>query len=134
MKELDELDLPEDLRYAEDHEWARAEADHVRIGISDYAQDQLGDMVYVELPKVGDTFAQKEQFGTVESVKAVSELYMPVAGEIISVNKALEESPELLNKDPYGKGWMIELKPGRPSGFETLMTRNAYLEMLRGKK
>ena len=134
MKELDELDLPEDLRYAENHEWAKSEADNLRIGISDYAQDQLGDMVFVELPRVGDTFAQKEQFGTVESVKAVSELYMPVAGEIISVNKTLEESPELVNKDPYGKGWMIEVKPSDLSELETMMTKGVYMEMLRGKK
>jgi glycine cleavage system H protein len=132
MKEIEELQLPDDVRYAEDHEWARVEADHIRVGISDYAQDQLSDVVFVELPEVGDTFGKGEEFGTVESVKAVVELYLPVGGEILAVNNALEDAPELVNESPYQKGWFIEVKPTDPSEMDTLMTREAYLEMLKG--
>lgn len=132
MKEIDELNLPDDVRYAEDHEWIRYEGDKVRIGISDYAQDQLGDIVFVELPQSGDTFEKGEEFGTVESVKAVSELYMPIGGEILSVNAALEESPDLVNQSPYNDGWMIEVKPSDSAELEALITRDAYLEMLKG--
>ena len=132
MKEIDELNLPDDVRYAEDHEWIRYEGDKVRIGISDYAQDQLGDIVFVELPQSGDTFEKGEEFGTVESVKAVSELYMPIGGEILSVNTALEESPDLVNQSPYNDGWMIEIKPSNSAELEALITRDAYLEMLKG--
>lgn len=132
MKEIDELNLPDDVRYAEDHEWIRSEGDKVRIGISDYAQDQLGDIVFVELPQSGDTFEKGEEFGTVESVKAVSELYIPIGGEILSVNTALEESPDLVNQSPYNDGWMIEVKPSNSTELEALITRDAYLEMLKG--
>jgi glycine cleavage system H protein len=132
MKEIKELDLPDDLRYAEDHEWARAEADNIRVGISDYAQDQLSDVVFVELPQVGDSFGKGEEFGTVESVKAVVELFMPVGGEILAVNNALEESPELVNESPYQEGWFIQVKPTDPLEMDTLMTKKAYFEMLKG--
>ncbi len=132
MKEIDELNLPDDVRYAEDHEWIRSEGDKVRIGINDYAQDQLGDIVFVELPQSGDTFEKGEEFGTVESVKAVSELYMPIGGEILSVNTALEESPDLVNQSPYNDGWMIEVKPSDSAELEALITLDAYLEMLKG--
>ncbi|MBW1675231.1 MAG: glycine cleavage system protein GcvH [Deltaproteobacteria bacterium] len=134
MKEIGELQLPDDVRYAEDHEWARSEGENTRIGISDYAQDQLGDIVYVEFPQVGDTFNKGEEFGTVESVKAVAELYMPIGGEILAVNTALEESPELVNKSPYGDGWLIEVKPADSAELDTLMTRDVYLETLKGIK
>ncbi|MBW1767724.1 MAG: glycine cleavage system protein GcvH [Deltaproteobacteria bacterium] len=132
MKEINELDLPDDVRYAKDHEWVRSEGDRARIGLSDYAQEQLGDIVFVELPQSGDSFRKGEEFGTVESVKAVAELYMPISGEILSVNKALEESPELINENPYNDGWMIEVKPGEPTELDSLMTRVDYLEMLKG--
>ncbi|MBW1722158.1 MAG: glycine cleavage system protein GcvH [Deltaproteobacteria bacterium] len=132
MKEISELQLPEDVRYAEDHEWARAEGESVRIGIDDYAQDQLGDIVFVELPQPGDSFSKGDEFGTVESVKAVSELFMPIGGEVLSVNSALEDAPELVNKDPYGEGWMIEIKPADPSEMDALLTRETYLEKLKG--
>ena len=132
MKEISELQLPEDLRYADDHEWAKVEGDKVKIGVNDYAQDQLGDIVFVELPQVGDSFAKGDEFGTVESVKAVAELFMPLGGEVLAVNGALEEAPELLNKDPYQKGWMIEIKPADPAEMETLMAKDAYIEMLKG--
>lgn len=132
MKEINELNLPDDVRYAKDHEWVRSEGDRARIGLSDYAQEQLGDIVFVELPQSGDSFRKGEEFGTVESVKAVAELYMPISGEILSVNKALEESPELINENPYNDGWMIEVKPGEPTELDSLMTRVDYLEMLKG--
>ncbi|MBK5100946.1 MAG: glycine cleavage system protein GcvH [Desulfobacteraceae bacterium] len=132
MKEISELDLPDNIRYADDHEWARPEGDKVRVGVDDYAQDQLGDIVFVELPQVGDTFRKGEEFGTVESVKAVAELCMPVGGEILSVNAALEESPELVNKEPYSGGWMVDLKADDPDELESLMTKDVYIERLKG--
>ena len=133
MKEITELNLPEDVRYAEDHEWIRTDGDTARIGISDFAQDQLGDIVFVELPEVGAKLAKGEEFGTVESVKAVSELYMPLGGEVLSVNETLEDAPEKVNTAPYDDGWMIEVRPDDPSGADALMDRAAYLEMLKGQ-
>jgi len=132
MKEINELDLPGDLRYTEDHEWAKVKGENVTIGISDYAQDQLGDIVFVEMPVSGDRFKKGDEFGTVESVKAVSELYMPIGGEIINVNQALEDAPELLNQSPYGDGWIIEIKPEEPSQLDAIMDKEAYLKMLKG--
>ena len=131
MKEIHELVLPEDLRYSRSHEWARVDGDKVRVGISDYAQSQLGDIVFVELPGVGDRFEKGQEFGTVESVKAVAEVYVPVGGEVAAVNEALADAPELVNKDPYGQGWMLELVPGDPSEADALLDRGAYLENLK---
>ena len=130
MKEISELNLPEDVRFTKDHEWTRLERDKVVCGISDYAQDQLGDIVFVELPQVGDTFDKEEEFGAVESVKAVAELYMPLSGEIIAINTALEDAPQLVNKGPYSDGWMIEIKPFDPTELDSLMSSDAYREML----
>lgn len=132
MKEISELNLPEDVRYAEDHEWTRQDGDKVRVGISDYAQDQLGDVVFVELPQAGDKFSKGDAFGSVESVKAVSELFMPIGGEISAINNKLEDEPELVNSQPYGDGWMIEIKVDNASELDQLMDKNAYLEMLKG--
>ena len=132
MKELNELNFPDDVRYAKSHEWARTEGDKIKVGISDYAQDQLGDIVFVELPEVGDTFDQGEEFGTVESVKAVSELYMPVAGEVVAINDTLEDAPEKVNNTPYGDGWMLEVKADNPAEMDDLMDNNAYVETLKG--
>ncbi len=132
MKEISELNLPDDVRYSETHEWARLEGDTLRVGISDYAQDQIGDVVFVELPEAGDLFGKGEEFGSVESVKAVSELFMPVGGEILSVNADLEESPEKVNKSPYDEGWMIEVKIDDPTELDRLMTKEAYIEWLKG--
>ena len=132
MKEINELILPDDLRYAEDHEWAKVEDNTVRVGLDDYAQDQLGDIVFVELPQVGDTFEKGQEFATVESVKAVVECYLPVSGEIIAVNTTLEESPELVNKSPYGDGWFVEVSPSDPSEMDRLMTNVTCLEKLKG--
>ena len=132
MKEIDDVILPDDIRYAKNHEWAKADGDNVKVGISDYAQDQLGDIVFVEMPEVGETFDKGAEFGTVESVKAVSELYMPVGGEIVAVNGALEDSPELINNTPYSDGWMVEVKPDDPAELDSLMAKDAYLTSLKG--
>lgn len=132
MKAISELNLPEDLKYTDDHEWAKADGDIIRIGISDYAQDQLGDIVFVELPEVGSTFEKGEEFGTVESVKAVSELYMPIGGEVTAINEALADEPERVNSDPYGGGWMIDIKASDPAELDALKSKADYLEMLKG--
>jgi len=132
MKEISELNLPDDVRYAQDHEWARLEGDKVRVGLDDYAQDQLGDIVFVELPQAGDRFKQGEQFATVESVKAVCECYLPVGGEIVAANTNLEDSPELVNKSPYGEGWFVDVKADDPSEMNTLMTNVDCREKLKG--
>jgi glycine cleavage system H protein len=117
---------PEDLSYTKDHEWVRAAAERVTVGITDHAQKQLGDVVYVELPRVGDKFESSEPFGSVESVKAVSEIYMPIGGEVIEVNSALNEEPERVNNDPYGDGWMVVLKPTNLSEIDALLTAAEY--------
>jgi len=132
MKDINELNLPDDLRFSKDHEWARKEGDLFIIGINDYAQDQLGDIVFVELPENGSTFQAGDEFGTVESVKAVSELFMPMGGEVVEINGALEDSPELVNNDPYSEGWMLKVKPDDPATFGTLLDRDAYLATLKG--
>ncbi len=132
MKAISELNLPEDVRYTDDHEWAKKIGDVVRMGISDYAQDQLGDIVFVELPEVGSSFDKGEEFGTVESVKAVSELYMPIGGEVTAINDALADAPELVNNDPYDGGWMMEIKASDPAELEALKSKADYLEMLKG--
>ena len=104
------MNIPEDLQYTKSHEWVRIEGDTATIGITDHAQDELGDVVFVELPEEGDTFDADESFGTVESVKAVSDLYTPVGGEVVEVNSALEDAPENINEDPYGEGWIVKLR------------------------
>ena len=131
MKELDELHLPDDIRYTDEHEWARITGDIARIGVSDYAQDQLGDIVFVELPAVGDTIARGEVFGTLESVKAVSELYLPLSGEVVAVNTALTDAPELINQDPYA-AWIVEVRPSDAGEYDQLLSAAAYLDLLRG--
>lgn len=132
MKALDELNFPEDVRYTKDHEWAKVDGDTVTIGLSDYAQDQLGEIVFVELPEEGDSFDQGDEFGSVESVKAVSEIYLPVGGEILAVNEDLEDAPELVNNDCYNGGWMIKIKASDMGELDSLMDQGAYLEMLKG--
>jgi glycine cleavage system H protein len=132
MKAISELNLPEDVRYTDDHEWAKKNGDVVRMGISDYAQDQLGDIVFVELPEVGSSFDKGEEFGTVESVKAVSELYMPIGGEVTAINKALADAPETVNSDPYDGGWMIDVKASDPAELDAMKSKADYLEMLKG--
>ena len=132
MKEINDLNLPEDLKYTKDHEWAKLSDGVVTIGINDYAQDQLGEIVFVELPETGDTFKKDDEFGSVESVKAVSEIYMPVSGEITEINEALEDAPELVNESCYDDGWIIKVKPDDISQFEALLDKGAYLDLLKG--
>ena len=132
MKEISELSFPDDIRYAESHEWAKSEGGTVKVGITDYAQDQLGDIVFVEMPEAGESFEKGAEFGTVESVKAVSELYMPIGGEIVAVNPSLEDAPEMVNNTPFTEGWMIEVKPDDPAQLDGLMTRDAYVKSLQG--
>jgi glycine cleavage system H protein len=117
------LNVPDDLQYTKSHEWVRTEGDTATIGITDHAQDELGDVVFVELPAEGDTFDAGESFGTVESVKAVSDLYAPVGGEVVEVNSALEDAPEKINEDPYGEGWIVKL---RTSGEADLLSPEEY--------
>jgi glycine cleavage system H protein len=118
--------IPDDLHYSKDHEWVRVEGNIAVVGITDYAQDSLGDVVYVELPKPGDEFAPNESFGSVESVKAVSEVFSPVSGEVESTNDALSDAPEKVNQDPYGEGWMIRVKMSKPGEVDSLLTAAEY--------
>jgi glycine cleavage system H protein len=118
--------IPDDLHYSKDHEWVRVEGNIAVVGITDYAQDSLGDVVYVELPKVGDEFAANESFGSVESVKAVSEVFSPVSGEIGGINEALADEPEKVNQDPYGAGWMIRVQMSNPGEVDSLLTAAEY--------
>jgi len=134
MKELSQLNLPDDLTYSKEHEWTKTEGEQVRIGITDFAQDQLGDIVFVELPDEGASFARNDEFSTLESVKAVSEVYMPVGGTVVAVNSDLEDKPELVNQDPYGQGWLILLKLDNPAELDELMDKGAYLDMLKGEE
>jgi glycine cleavage system H protein len=117
------LSIPQDLQYTRSHEWVRTEGDTATVGISDHAQDELGDVVFVELPDEGATFDAGESFGTVESVKAVSDVYAPVGGEVVEVNSSLEEAPEKINDDPYGEGWLVKL---RTSGEADLLSPEEY--------
>jgi glycine cleavage system H protein len=120
--------IPKDLRYTKDHEWVRESDDPqvVEVGITDYAQGELGDVVFVELPKAAAAFKQRDTFGTIEAVKAVSELYSPVAGMIVEANKALQHDPALVNRDPYGQGWMVKVKLKDPKELEGLLRADAY--------
>ena len=129
MKELSELIFVEGLRYTDDHEWVSGSGETLKIGVSDYAQDQMGDIVFVELPEVGTTFEKGDEFGTLESVKAVSELYMPISGEIVAVNEELGDAPELINQDAY-INWIVEVKPSDISELENLLIVDAYRELL----
>jgi glycine cleavage system H protein len=121
---------PEGLKYTREHEWIKVEGDKGRVGITHYAQDQLGDIVFVELPKKGRQLRQMEAFGVVESVKAVSDLYSPVTGEVVEANTALEQKPELINQDPYGQGWMIVVKVRNAKELKALMTAEQYTAFL----
>ncbi len=123
------MNVPDDLRYSSDHEWIRSEGDRVRVGITDYAQDALGDVVFVELPAEGSTVTAGGPLGEVESTKSVSEVYAPVAGEVVSVNHGLTEAPEQLNQDPYGDGWICEIVPADPSSVEGLLDAGAYRQL-----
>lgn len=123
--------IPEELRYATTHEWARMEDDGtVYVGISDHAQDSLGDLVFVEQPEIGDTLTAGEECGVVESVKAASDIYAPMSGEVVAINEELEDSPELVNQDPYGDGWIYQLKPSNKAEWEELLSADDYATTL----
>lgn len=122
--------IPENLRYSKDHEWVSVDGDIATIGVTDYAQHSLGDVVYVDLPRVGDSFATHEAFGSVESVKAVSEIFTPVAGEVSEVNDGLNDAPESVNNDPYGAGWMLKVKMTNPNEADGMMSAVEYEEYL----
>ncbi|MEK5331493.1 MULTISPECIES: glycine cleavage system protein GcvH [unclassified Lysinibacillus] len=124
------MSTPKDLRYSEEHEWVKLEDGKVRIGISHFAQSELGDIVFVELPQVGDEIKTDDPFGSVESVKTVSELYAPISGTVVEVNADLEDSPEFVNESPYEKAWMIVVEPADASEIESLMTAEQYEEMI----
>lgn len=120
------VEIPEDLRYTDDHEWLRVEGEEGTVGISAYAAGELGDVVFVELPAVGAKLEKRQSFGVIESVKTASDLYSPLAGEVVAVNERLAESPELVNDDPYGEGWMIRLRLADPSGADELHAAGDY--------
>jgi glycine cleavage system H protein len=123
-------ETPDDLRYAKTHEWARREEDGtMTVGITDHAQEMLGDLVYVELPETGRTVSAEEEIGVVESVKAASDIYSPISGEVTEVNEALTDSPELINGDPYGEGWLMRIKPDDEREWESLLDAEAYQEL-----
>lgn len=122
--------IPEDLRYSKDHEWVRVDGDVATIGITDYAQHALGDVVYVDMPRVGDKLGSHEAFGSVESVKAVSEIFTPIAGEIVEVNEELNDDAEKVNSDPYGDAWMIKIKMENPLAADAMLSSEEYEEYL----
>ena len=126
--------VPDNLHYSKDHEWVRVEGDTAVIGITDHAQEQLGDVVYVELPKAGESFAAHESFGSVESVKAVSEIFTPVSGEVAEANESLNDEPEKVNKDPYGEGWMIKMRMSTAGEVDSLLTAAEYEDFTKAEE
>jgi len=131
---LENLKFPDELKYTETSEWVKVEGDQIRVGVTDFAQHELTDIVYVEPPEVGSTVNKGEEFGVVESVKAAADFYAPVTGEILEVNEALNDSPDLLNKDPYGDGWMAIIKLSDPADLDSLMSKSAYIEFIKKEK
>jgi glycine cleavage system H protein len=126
------MNIPDDLRYSTDHEWVRVDGDRLRVGITDYAQDALGDVVFVKLPEVGDVLDQGGTAGEVESTKSVSEVYAPVAGTVVEVNTELDQTPERLNDDPYGEGWIFVVQPSAPDATSALLDAAAYRAIVEG--
>ncbi|WP_321439039.1 glycine cleavage system protein GcvH [uncultured Bacteroides sp.] len=124
------MNFPDNLKYTSEHEWIRLDGEVAYIGITDYAQDQLGDIVFVDVPSVGDTLAAGEVFGTIEVVKTISDLFLPVSGEIIEINASLEDNPEQVNSDPYGEGWIVKVKPSDLSELDTLLDAPAYRKLI----
>jgi glycine cleavage system H protein len=133
MKELSELNFSDDCFYTETHEWVKKVGKNIKIGVTDYAQDQLGDIVYIDLPETGDIFKKGEEFSNLESVKAVSELYMPISGEVVSVNTALSDTPELINKFPNENGWIVLIKPDDLKEIDELLSKKEYLNILKAE-
>lgn len=126
------MNIPENLLYTKDHEWILVDGDDATIGITDFAQSELGDIVFVEVETVGDTLDQEEVFGTIEAVKTVSDLFMPISGEVITFNEELEGTPELVNQDPYGKGWIVKVKISNTADLDGLLSSAAYRDMVEG--
>ena len=126
------MNFPQNLKFTNEHEWIRVEGDIAYVGITDYAQEQLGDIVFVDIPTVGESLEAGEVFGTIEVVKTISDLFLPVAGEVMEQNEALEENPELVNKDPYGEGWLIKVKPEDIKAVEDLLDAEGYKEVING--
>ena len=124
------MNIPQNLRYTSEHEWIRIEGDMAYVGITDYAQEQLGDIVFVDIPTVGESLQGGDTFGTIEVVKTVSDLFLPIAGEVTEQNENLEEHPELVNTDPYGEGWLIKLKPADPQEADKLLDAEAYKKLI----
>ena len=124
------MNFPNDVKYTKEHEWIRLEGDVAYVGITDYAQEQLGDIVFVDIQSLGETLAADEVFGTIEVVKTISDLFLPVAGEVLEQNETLEEQPELVNKDPYGEGWLIKIKPAADADFDSLLDAEAYKALI----
>ena len=126
------MNIPENLKYTKDHEWVRVEGEEAYVGITDYAQGELGDIVFLEIETEGEELAKEEVFGTIEAVKTVSDMFMPVSGEVIEFNETLADTPELVNKDPYGEGWMVKIKISNPAELDDLMDVAAYKELING--
>lgn len=124
------MNIPADLKYTKDHEWCKKDGNTIIIGITDFAQSELGDIVFVEVDTEGETLDKEEVFGSIEAVKTVSDLFMPITGEIIEFNEELESNPELVNSDPYGEGWIIKVKPENISDFDSLLDANGYQETI----
>jgi glycine cleavage system H protein len=128
------VSYPENMHYTKDHEWLRLEDGQGRVGITDFAQHALGDVVYVELPKIGDKFSAGEPFGSVESVKSVNELFIPISGEVVAINEALVDAPELVNNEPHSGGWMIRVKMTAPSEVDSLLSSSEYEDFIKEQK
>ena len=126
------MNIPDNLKYTKEHEWIRVEGDVAFVGVTDFAQGELGDIVFLEVETVGETLEKEEVFGTIEAVKTVSDMFMPISGEVIEFNEALADTPELVNKDPYGEGWMIKIKMSKPSEVDELLDIKAYEEIVNG--
>ena len=124
------MNIPKELKYTKDHEWIRVEGDHIVIGVTDFAQKELGDIVYVDVDTEGDTVEKEEVFGSVEAVKTVSDLFMPITGEVVAFNQDLEDAPELVNNDPYGDGWMIKVAVSDPLELEQLLSADEYKDLV----
>ena len=126
------MNTPQELRYTKDHEWARLEGDVVCVGITDYAQGELGEIVFVDVPTEGESLSAEEVFGSIEAVKTVSDLLLPIEGEVLELNPILEDQPELVNSDPYGKGWIIKIKPANASDLDSLLSAADYTKLIAG--
>lgn len=130
-KPIDELNFNDDILYYEEHTWAKIEGEKIRVGITDYAQDQLDDIIFIQLPEVGGEFQKGDVFGQAESAKTVSELYMPVGGKIFEINEEIEDNPEVVNNSPYGEGWMIVIEPNNLKEVDTLLSKDQYINLLK---